>query len=230
MRQICGLILALCASAIWAVEPLCGKFTVNDQGKQVQFANENIGPYSWDDAITNIPTGWRMLTYEEWQYLLREEVIGYGPMNAGFAIVNTVKGLMIVPDNWTTPAGYSFTPGVTTWNNNSNSYTNDECAWLETQGAVFLPANGETGCYWSSTPNGDDYAYSMYFGENALEVWSKKEKTNTYSVRLVKDVEKGNPTGVESQKTKVESYKILRDGQLLIVRDDKMYTILGQEK
>jgi hypothetical protein len=35
-------------------------------------------------------------------------------------------------------------------------------------------------------------------------------------------------TDVESQKSKVESQKVLRNGQLLIIRDGKMYNAQGQ--
>jgi len=40
---------------------------------------------------------------------------------------------------------------------------------------------------------------------------------------------KDAPTGIESQELKVNSQKIIRDGQILIIRDNKKYNVLGQQ-
>jgi len=49
---------------------------------------------------------------------------------------------------------------------------------------------------------------------------------------FVLNIQEGTPTGfdeVESQKSKVESRKMLRDGQLFIIRDGKTYSVTGAE-
>lgn len=40
---------------------------------------------------------------------------------------------------------------------------------------------------------------------------------------------KDAPTGIESQELKVNSQKIIRDGQIFIIRDNKKYNVLGQQ-
>lgn len=267
MRQINVLILVLCASVAWATEgALNGKFTVNEQGKQVQFAPGNLqyvpsmGVWQFATSQTevigkdaayvtanpgyggaidlfpwagtygdSIDGGWRMLTDEEWQYLLREEEIGSGPMNTGQATIGTQHGLMLVPDDWQKFATLTFSPSPDNWT--TNSYTAANWEQLETSGAVFLPCVGEMGSYWSATPKGESNAYGMYFSASAIEAGYSSARSNNYAVRLVKDV-KETPTDVEEIKNyelKI-SNKILRDGQIVIVRDGKTYSILGQEK
>lgn len=267
MRQINVLILVLCASVAWATEgALNGKFTVNEQGKQVQFAPGNlqyvpsmgvwqfatsqtevigkdaayvtanpgyegaIDLFPWgEDYGSYIGTGWRLLTDDEWQYLLREEEIGSGPMNTGQATIGTQHGLMLVPDDWQEFATLTFSPSPKNWT--TNSYTAANWEQLETSGAVFLPCVGEMGSYWSATPKGESNAYGMYFSASAIEAGYSSARSNNYAVRLVKDV-KETPTDVEEIKNyelKI-SNKILRDGQIVIVRDGKTYSILGQEK
>ena len=57
------------------------------------------------------------------------------------------------------------------------------------------------------------------------------ENGNTYIIRAF-DFEYGSTTGigsVESQKSKVESRKVLRDRQMLIIREDKTYNAQGTE-
>ena len=269
MRHIFLFIVALCASVAWAQEPLNGKFTVNAQGDQVQFAPGNlqyvpstdtwllatgqteiigvdaaaaneIANYSgaidlfpWADTYgSHIGDGWRMLSNEEWEYLLREENPGdgYGPMNAGQATIVTQHGLMFVPDGWTEFAELTFSASPNNWTANNYSVANWEV--LEQSGVVFLPCVGETGTYWSATPNGQSNAYSMYFSETSIAANTPASRTTPFSVRLVKDV-KGTPTGIENSQFTIHNsqcQKTLRNGQIIIIRDGKTYSILGQEK
>ena len=266
MRHIFLFIVALCASVAWAQEPLNGKFTVNAQGDQVQFAPGNlqyvpstdtwllatgqteiigvnaaaaneIANYSgaidlfpWADTYgDSIEGGWRMLTSEEWAYLLREEEIGDGPMNAGQATIGTQHGLMLVPDDWQEFATLTFSPSPNNWTTNSYSVANWEA--LEQSGVVFLPCVGETGTYWSATPNGQSNAYGIHFYETAIQADSSSPRGNTLSVRLVKDVSE-EPTGIDNDGMSASlndgMMKVLRNGILYIVRDGKTYNLLGQ--
>lgn len=163
---------------------------------------------------------WRTLTADEWVYLF------HGRTNAsrlfGFGSVKGLNGVIILPDNWVTPEGASFTPNPLSWasvvdsrgnfsgyngNTSTDCYDNNtysEAQWLTMQanGAVFLPADIYAGewraYYWSATPYGSDYAYSLDFGKNYLtpqylhigsagEDYSKRYMTR--AVRLVQDVE-----------------------------------------
>ena len=86
--------------------------------------------------------------------------------------------------------------------------------------------------YWSATatPNEQSNAYCMNFSVDSIAANTPASRTTPYSVRLVKDV-KETPTDVEEIKNyelKI-SNKILRDGMLLIVRDNKLYNAQGVE-
>ena len=264
-------ILALCSlflvpNKAQATEALNGKFTVNDQGDQVQFAPGNlqyvlstdtwqfaasqteivgkdaayvtanpgyvgaIDLFAWSEDLLPVSLaqqGWRLLTSEEWAYLLREEEIGDGPMNAGQATIGTQHGLMLVPDDWQEFATLTFSPSPNNWT--TNSYTAANWEQLETSGAVFLPCVGDAGTYWSATPKDASDAYGIHFYETGIQTDASSPRSNSYAIRLVKDV-KSTPTGVEpTANANAEAIKTLRNGQMLIIRDGKTYSVLGQE-
>ena len=236
----------------FAQEPLNGKFTVNAQGGQVQFAPGNlqyvpstntwqfaesqteiigkdakyvtdtIDLFPWGDNYGSyIGTGWRMLTHEEWQYLSSYA----GQATIEDTIGTQQHGLMLVPDGWKDTL--VFAPNPKNWT--TNSYTTANWKQLETSGAVFLPCAEEMGMYWSATPDGQSNAYSMNFSEDSIAANTSASCTTPFSVRLVKDV-KETPTDVEEIKNyelKI-SNKILRNGQIVIVRNGEKYDATGK--
>lgn len=114
---------------------------------------------------------WRLLTHDEWRYLIlwRETASG---IRFALAKVNNVNGLILLPDDWN-PSYYSL--------NNTNQYsaaytsnviTASQWSILESHGAVFLPSGGsrwgtsiteigEYGGYWSSTCAGSNCAKTL---------------------------------------------------------------------
>ena len=69
---------------------------------------------------------------------------------------------------------------------------------MEAAGAVFLPAAGgrygsgvylvgDYGYYWSSTANGDDYAWGVLFVDGNLLAGNGLYRGSGYSVRLVRN-------------------------------------------
>lgn len=171
---------------------------------------------TFTDWGTNaIPNGgnqanlWRTLTKDEWVYLF------YGRTNAavlfGLGSVNGVNGTILLPDNWSLPAGATFTASTTQGladkgsfylnsNNNNfshNTYTKEQWSVMESAGAVFLPAAGSrygTGVlnvgsfshYWSATPFGTSYAYYLYFDSSYLSPQNYDGRYYGLSVRLVR--------------------------------------------
>ena len=165
------------------------------------------------NAITNggnTANVWRTLTKDEWVYLF------YTRENAatlfGFGNVAGVNGLIILPDDWKTPEGASFTASTTLGltdlgiyyhnaNNDNythNTYTAEQWAVMESADAVFLPAaayrNGTTvdyidygGFYWSSTPESANNAYYLNFYYNDLAPQFKEVRYGGRPVRLVAD-------------------------------------------
>ena len=123
-------------------------------------ATKEAGDYlaysEWGNNVIQNGTGytWRTLTSEENVYLFHDRT------NAatlfGLGSVNGVNGVILLPDDWTMPAGLSFTPSTTKglgWNGtyyfnenadnySHNTYTTAEWTVMESAGAVFLPAAG----------------------------------------------------------------------------------------
>ena len=160
-----------------------------------------IGNNDWGAYQFGMNTGasWRTPTKDEWVYLIS------GRSNAsdkyGLGSANGVQGLILLPDTWERPSGMSFTPGVS----NVNSYTAEQWASMEANGAVFLPASSRMvgwqdgiehpnmdGYYWSSSNSGNGASYFLVFsfynsGVNPQD--SHTDMRHCCSVRLVQDVE-----------------------------------------
>ena len=188
-----------------------------DAPNKVSDNNGDYGTFTdWGtNAITNggntENSGWRTLTKDEWVYLF------YSRKNAatlfGFGSVNSKNGLIILPDNWTTPEGASFTASTTLGLTNQgsyyhngkednythNTYTAEQWAVMESAGAVFLPAAAYRhwvdsniyytdggGFYWSSTPFSTDNAYYLNFYYNDLDPQFNEMRCGGRPVRLVR--------------------------------------------
>ena len=124
------------------------------------------------------------LSIEEWRYLF-----SYGDYDNAtrrgkykWATVNGVNGYVIAPD------GFEGTL--------ADSYADD--AALAADNLVFLPAAGyrndssvyyvgDNGNYWSSSANGESYAYSVFF-DSSLVGPGRSRRYSVYSVRLITDV------------------------------------------
>ena len=162
-------------------------------GSFVDWCTNKIG----NDA----PNTWRTLTYDEWNYVV------FNRPNAsslkGVAQVNGVNGLILLPDNWTCPAGVTFKSG---FHNNSGvdfyaayqTFTAAEWSKLESSGAVFLPAAGfrygsnvyyvqDCGNYWSAAEFYGNNAYSLGFYSDEAGMYGST-RAGGLSVRLVKDL------------------------------------------
>ena len=140
----------------------------------------------------NQPDQWRTLTYGEWYYLLNSRP-NSSTLRRYDCTINGVKGLLLLPDNWTNPSGFYF--------NSSDVYEGNDWILLEGSGAVFLPYAGYrssttvTGIgmmgyydyysnYWSSSAIPYDYRAKLmygYYGTNGIA------RYYGFSVRLVKD-------------------------------------------
>lgn len=194
-------------------ETIPGKFTVDEDGKQVLFSRGNliynVGSARWSfyehqyDCATgydpniislftwgygnwstvpdtdNYKRGefvdwgitigdiWWTLSLQEWYYLLY--VRPDAALKYGYATVNNVHGLILLPDEFTDPevqgdkGNAAFVPCPTT-NWNANIYSAENWEAMQDAGAVFLPAAGMRekdqvknvgayGYYWSSSPN-----------------------------------------------------------------------------
>ncbi len=144
------------------------------------------------EVIDCLGAGWRTLSKAEWSYIFSERP--NADKLVAHATVNNVNGIVILPDEWETPAGLTLT----------NTYTADQWTTMEEAGAVFLPAAGlfskgksldfigEKGFYWSSTPSAEltgtpeMEAYQVWFSETDLDPATIQNRREGSAVRLVK--------------------------------------------
>lgn len=150
--------------------------------------------------INDLGTGWCTLSKAEWNYLLNERE-NAASLKA-HATVNTVKGIVILPDAWTAPAGVVVTEGGT--------YIAEQWSALEDAGAVFLPAAGqmtstydnnnwrttttvtEAASYWTSTESDDASglkACTLTFTDTDITLDADMNRRSVIAVRLVKCTE-----------------------------------------
>ena len=147
------------------------------------------------------PNTWRTLTYAERYYVV------FDRPNArslkGVAQVNGVNGLILLPDNWTCPAGVTFKSGFYSERGVDyyaayQTFTAAEWSKLESAGAVFLPASGRRdgsvvygvqyiGSYWFAAGEYSSGAYYLGF-DSAGAYPSEFSRHYGFSVRLVKDL------------------------------------------
>ena len=147
------------------------------------------------------PNTWRTLSYDEWYCLLNTRA--NASVLKGVAQVNGVNGLILLPDNWTCPAGVTFKSGFySDWSVEAygqyQTFSADQWSKLESAGAVFLPASGyrlgsrvrdvrRGGGYWSATDRNGYFAYYLNFSSNVASM-SAYDHYCGQSVRLVKDL------------------------------------------
>ena len=150
--------------------------------------------------VPGIGTGWRTLSYYEWTYLFNDRPSAAAKY--GYATVNEKHGIIILPDVFTDPEknnGSSPFIGSTTTGWDANVYTSENWAFMEANGAVFLPVAGfreenwvtlfgDDGHYWSSTVYNKYYARDITFNSNILGVNGSTPRSYGQSVRLVRQV------------------------------------------
>lgn len=95
------------------------------------------------DWGTNIIGGdtantWRTTSDEEWKYMLRDRK-NADKLHA-IARVDTINGLILLPDDWGLPEGMHFEPTIEMVE--ENQYTLQEWSVMESAGAVFMPMSG----------------------------------------------------------------------------------------
>lgn len=178
--------------------------------------HNSIADTEYDFAVAyNKQTGenWRMLTHDEIHYLLMyrenaEKLFGY-------ATIDGVKGLLLLPDDWKCPEDVEFTPSVDfgfenqyNWyytigdkeNYTYNIFTSEDFEKIEAAGGVFLPASGlryenvctwagESGHYWTSSNYGKDYSNCFCLFEQDLFPEGNFDRSCGLSIRLIRNAE-----------------------------------------
>ena len=153
--------------------------------------------YDWGvyNAISNggnRPEMWRVLTREEWNYLINSRFLAREKI--GVATVNGVRGRVLLPDAWSLPDGCSFTnvrrsPGYQDYS--ANIYTAEQWQLMEDAGAVFFPLNEgyPFKAYWTPTRYNSQSAYKFYIDSDNILVSLTSEHYIQNWVRLCCDVD-----------------------------------------
>ena len=175
---------------------------------------------------TDAPNTWRTLSKDEWNYLFRTRP--NADKRNGIARIylkedksQYADGLILLPDDWTCPAGITFKEGGASGDNpyaDHQTFTLAQWQALEEEGAVFLPTTGgrygamvgdmDYGFYWSATTEatGDEEwltAYTFYIEPDNIMSYAYDRKSG-YSVRLVRDVQApaaGTPAHANAEST-----------------------------
>ncbi len=195
---------------------LSGLFSVSDD-KQVRFSRGNLlsngtfaanqytyGAHFAPNSYNGPTNDWYTLSPAEWEYLFSRSSYTSVFMTIykfGFATVNGVHGLIILPDVYSgpaiTPYEQNYIYSTDSWDD--NTYSDEAWTNMENNGVVFLPAAGyyydsslqhqsEQGCYLSSSVNqsllfigqiGSAYTRQVNVGDQGSEY-------QQMSVRLVR--------------------------------------------
>lgn len=162
---------------------------------------DDTGKADWGyNAINNggnEENQWRTMTRAEWLYIIESRT--EAASKYGYGNVNGCNGMIILPDAWSLPEGLSFVSGNSAW---TNTYSSEQWAMMETNGAVFLPAAGyrmsssvnnvgTNGYYWQSAcgSNNGYYAYSIRFASISIPSQYFGHRYEGQSVRLVCDAQ-----------------------------------------
>lgn len=217
------------------------------QGEQ-DIANTN---YDWG-VYNSISNGgakagiWFTLSYNEWNYILNKR--NNWDSLRGHATIYTnenkyyIGGYVLLPDDFVIPTDLTFNPcaedHIENDPNYHNTYTFDEWSLMEQNGAVFLPHCGtryeetvggvtSTGEYWTSTHEGATKAKAIYFTKTEMYSSRVEDRSMGLSVRMVQKV---STASIEATECGVyKQSKFIRDGQLLIEMNGKLYNATGVE-
>jgi|GEM_PF-1953273 len=111
---------------------------------------------------------------------------------------------------------------------------------MEQAGAVFLPAMGsrlgtkfrpvaadESSSYWSNTKDNENSAWSVSITDGYSIVTYCHDLQDGLGVRLVTEDLTLDIDDIKS--TEVKYTKVINDGRLLIIRDNKVYSAIGMQ-
>lgn len=184
----------------------------NAYGDPLKDLGDETGQADWGyNAIENggnQTNQWRTLTVEEWTYLLETRNTTSGIRYAK-AILNNVKGMVVLPDDWDASFHTLYSVNMTSSSYSSNVISLSDWSVMEAHGAVFLPAAGSRfgtmvfgfsqpnnaspyGYYWSSSHYVEGEFVGSYFMKlNSFSVSPSYIQTRYLgqSVRVVRPVE-----------------------------------------
>lgn len=162
-----------------------------------KYANGDWGMYNAISNGGNVTESWRVLTANEWKYLLEERPQAKEKLFYGY-IIEEGGGIILLPDDWDFPE-FSYTP----LSQQKSPVSIESATWkiLKQKGAVLLPiltggGYSMEGAYWSSSPyNKQAYAavFTKFYINSTTDQFGERVQNTKYryqslGVRLVRDV------------------------------------------
>ncbi len=180
----------------WSYSPIHSDYSESTDGDDLigMHANADWGFFNPIINGGNQMGVWRTLTYNEWTYIITERPNATNLR--GLATIAGVSGLIILPDEWSNPAGLvAFNNSMSAYSD--NAYTVTTWNIMEAAGAVFLPAAGyrlgmtttttaSEGYYWSTTHVDGDKSWSVKITSSSSTL-NQTFASQGCSVRLVRD-------------------------------------------
>ena len=180
----------------WSYSPIHSDYSESTDGDDLigMHANADWGFFNPIINGGNQMGVWRTLTYNEWTYIITERPNATNLR--GLATIAGVSGLIILPDEWSNPAGLAaFNNSMSAYSD--NAYTVTTWNIMEAAGAVFLPAAGyrlgmtttttaSEGYYWSTTHVDGDKSWSVKITSSSSTL-NQTYASQGCSVRLVRD-------------------------------------------
>ena len=217
---------------------LFGWGTGNNPAETATYEETYDDFYEWgENPIVNggnQPNQWRTPTELEWRYIF--DARPNGDKKWGLAHVeNQRPGVILIPDNFDYP---DLNTNHSSFND--NLFTEYYFHWLEQQGAIYLPVTGQRegntvtnvssrAMYWTADPEKETSGHYIQIISTGPG-FAYGARHRGYAVRLLQEVE--NPQGINTpslQGRPGEASKLLRDGQLIIEKNGKLYNAQGTE-
>lgn len=166
-------------------------------------------------------TGWRTLSNAEWFYLINTRHNAKSKM--GFATIThdnnlSTCGLVLLPDGWILPDGYSFTAGLSD-RYSTNIYTKDQWDDMALAGAVFLPAAGQRSGNVVTNVDNPEYSDSGYYWTSTYSTYEDQGTPCAYYVWFSDTGGFNNTTGTEGyryyedRRSRGKSVRLVRDAE-----------------
>lgn len=184
----------------WSSDNVATAFGISTSMNKADYQG-NFVDWGVNWICCDAPNSWRTLSKEEWDYLISRRPNAEQLRTKGS--VNGMGGVILLPDNWICPTGYS----IAKVNDNENlqldvnNYSQADWSILEDGGAIILPAAGvryENGAllvqdtnifggYWTCTSKDmqQSYCYNFHIQNCSYVDYSYHEYGR--SVRLVHD-------------------------------------------
>ena len=149
------------------------------------------GPFAAEQIAKD--SGWYTLSKDEWDYILTTRA--NANQLRGRIVVNGIRGLILLPDDWDLTAKPINSSNVFT-----DSINAEEWVEWENAGAVFLPCAGmrdgkvvssvgTDGDYWTPSVDGGGYPIELWFNSSTLSTQAVPRGGSLgYAVRLAKTV------------------------------------------